>query len=71
MEKGRLAVTLKNHTPDYVVCKCSHKYIKLNLPIVTTPDGTFIACTSCFAALDECPPAPLRQVIEAGLPLRS
>lgn len=69
MEKGRLAVTPKTHTPDYVVCKCSHNYIKLNLPIVTTPDGTFIACTSCFAALYECPPATREQAIEAGMPL--
>ena len=71
MERGRLAVTLKTHTPDYVVCKCSHKSIKLNLPIVTTPDGTLIACTWCFAALDECPPATIAQVTEAGMPLGS
>ena len=71
MEKGRIVMTLKTHTPDYVVCKCSHNAIKLNLPIVTTPDGTFIACTSCFAALDECPPATIAQVTEAGMPLGS
>ena len=64
-------MTLKTHTPDYVVCKCNHNSIKLNLPIVRTPDGILIACTWCFAALDECPPATIAQVSEAGMPFDS
>ncbi|MCY4579043.1 MAG: hypothetical protein OXD31_08340 [Chloroflexi bacterium] len=62
-------MTIEGRTSHYVVCKCSHNSIKLNLPIVGTPDGTIIACTSCLAALDECSPAPVQQVIDAGLPL--
>ena len=58
----------KEFCSEYVVCNCPEKYIKLALPIYVSPSGTQIACLSCHAALDDCPPALLSEVRRAGLP---
>lgn len=59
----------RNETTDeYVVCDCSTDNIKLNLPILTMPDGKHVACVTCFAELRDCPPARIADVIGAGLP---
>lgn len=67
--KADMALERNGHTPDYVVCKCSRKSIKLNLPIAVTPEGRELACIVCFAPIDECQPAQREQVIEVGLPM--
>ena len=64
-----MAPERNGHNPDYVVCKCSRRSIKLNLPIAVTPEGREIACIVCFAPIDECQPAQHAQVIAAGLPV--
>ncbi|MDE2688576.1 MAG: hypothetical protein OXI16_13915 [Chloroflexota bacterium] len=56
-------------TSLYVTCNCSANNIQLNLPILTLPDGKHIACVSCFADIEKCPPAPIADVLKAGLPL--
>ena len=53
---------------NYVRCKCPQNSIKLNIPFFTTPDGRQIACTICFAEIEECQPAPDEDAIAAGLP---
>ena len=64
-----MAGDLNGHSPDYVVCKCSRNYVKLNLPILVTPDGRHLACIVCFTLLDDCQPARHAQVVAAGLPV--
>jgi len=55
-------------TTSYVVCNCSANNIKLNLPILTLPSGKHVACVSCFADIEKCPPALVADVPNAGLP---
>ena len=54
--------------PDYVTCKCPTNHIKLTLPIYVSPSGMQVACSGCHAAVEECAPAQLSEVMEAGLP---
>ena len=64
-----MATTQSDTTTEYVVCNCSANNIKLNLPILTLPSGKHVACVSCFAAIEECRPAPIADVLNARLPL--
>ena len=63
-----MATRQTDTTTSYVVCNCSANSIKLNLPILTLPNGKHVACVTCFADIEKCPPAPVADVLKAGLP---